>query len=176
MLGLIQNVARIDLRSGGEVTQVQSQPVVIRSHRRTDAEMIAEMLKKLPEQAPNHDVAGGVHPSDILSHALAMGVPSAGKYLAGMAQKAITMNSPQPLRCGIQPPPGLRPPPGLEHCRTHTHQVVAHPQHPRHKADLDPVGTRDVYGISKMADEEQCSTNDDGEHDACESLPSEDDV
>jgi hypothetical protein len=34
----------------------------------------------------------------------------------------------------------------------------------------------DIYSLSKAVDAEQSSTNDEGEHSACESLPSEDEV
>jgi len=70
---------------------------------------------------------------------------------------------------------GIRPPPGLSLCDPFPQQGQAR-SGPHMSLDLLHLGMKGVYGFSRAADDEQSSTNDDGEHDACMSLSSEDEV
>jgi len=70
---------------------------------------------------------------------------------------------------------GIRPPPGLSLCNACPQQGQARSS-VHSKLDLVHLGMKGIYGFSRAADDEQSSTNDDGEHDACMSLSSEDEV
>mmetsp|Transcript_10769 Transcript_10769/g.28790 ORF Transcript_10769/g.28790 Transcript_10769/m.28790 type:complete len:318 (+) Transcript_10769:97-1050(+) len=164
--GLRQPSVQHFSRNCGESTKLQ-QPEVITIRSQTDSEMITEMLKKLQVRAPSHHIAGGVNPNKFGPSASAVAGMCTSADLAGMARKAFTQVSPQTLHHGISPPPGLslcEPPP--------RHVTAGLLQ----KDDAHSYSVQDVYGFSKAAQDEQSSTNDDGEHAACESLPSEDDV
>jgi len=162
--GLRQPSVQHFSRNCGESTKLQ-QPEVITIRSQTDSDMITEMLKKLQVRAPSHHIAGGVNPNKFGPSASAVAGMCTSADLVGMARKAFTQVSPQTLHHGISPPPGLslcEPPP--------RHVTAGLLQ----KDDAHSYSVQDVYGFSKAAQDEQSSTNDDGEHDACESWPSED--
>jgi hypothetical protein len=72
----------------------------------------------------------------------------------------------------LLPPPGLSAPPGLSFRDGLAPQAGVGP----HRSSAAGVsGIKDIYGFSKAFHSEQSSTNE-GEHDACESLPSVDEV
>jgi len=127
------------------------QPKVIGCGQKTEFDMITELLKKLPISEPTRVTTGGANLSNSIPGATFIEGPSTG--LPVHASHA-----------------GIRPPPGLSLCDACPQQGQA-----MHKQlDLLHFGMKDVYGFSRAADDEQSSTNDDG--DACMSLSSEDEV
>jgi len=162
------NVPSVQQLSGhaAELTRAQ-QPVVVSIRPKTDSEMMAALMKKLDVQAATQCGARGVAPSSVSRGACTFDVPSPSADVAVMAKKLCTDVPLQVFPGGIRPPPGLSLPAA---------RAPHVPGGPRQKIDAHPFGMKDIYGFSKIVDEEQSSTNDDGDHDTCESLPSEDEV
>jgi len=122
------------------------EPKIIGSGQKTEFDMITELLKKLPMSEPTRATAG--------SATLSNSFPGA---------------TVQASHAGIRPPPGLW-------LRDACLQQGQARSGPHNKLDLLNLGMKGVYGFSRAADDEQSSTNDDGDHDACMSLSSEDEV
>jgi len=129
------------------------QPKVIGSGQKTELDMITELLKKLPMPEPTHAIVGGANLSNSFP-----GATFVEEQRIGQASHA-----------------GIRPPPGLSLCDACPQQGQVR-SGPHKQFDLVHLGMKGVYGFSRAADDDQSSTNDDGEHDACMSLSSEDEV
>jgi len=149
-----------------ESTRAQ-EPVVIGIRPQTEFEMMAKLFDKLSAQAPNRSTARGVNPSSACPGHFTIDAPSAREVVAGMTKKLCMETPPQVLRCGIRPPPGLSLPDNS--------LAALVPGSLQPKVDVDHFRMQSIYGFSKVVDAEQSSTNDDGDHEACESWPSEED-
>jgi len=141
------------------------QPTVINIRRKTDLEVITELLNKLPMPAPTRKGDRDVKPSSVHPTAAFLEQPWKSNAFDRMTKKLFAQLPSRMMPAGVGAPPGLQP------CCFHPHPGQA-------INDFQGLGlpfVKNADEFSLFADGEQSSTND-GEHDTCVSSFSEEEI